>query len=210
MILALACAASSAHAAEDRYGPARAHPVQVAFAGGGAYGGRMLTWSSRAFVPQAPEPAAVASPVAAPPAPMAAPAPIASTVAPPPELAYARPPQPIAAPPSPPVRAAAAAPAAISPRPEAAPRRTAAAPALPDSLYSPPPPAPAPQRLAQAPPPATAPTEGSHVRLYSVHRQYGLAPDAIPAPPANASNYVLIGVPSDGDKRETADADKPF
>lgn len=87
------------------------------------------------------------------------------------------------------------------PRPPAAADAPPPAPpgALPTSLYSPPPAGAAigaPQQIAQAePPPAPAPTagvgEGSH--LYSVHRSYGLSPDAIPA--SRGDNYVLIGPP---------------
>ena len=47
----------------------------------------------------------------------------------------------------------------------------------------------APQRMA-----AVAPAAGGHTRFYSVHRGYGLTPDAIPEPPAG-DRYVLIGPP---------------
>ena len=39
-----------------------------------------------------------------------------------------------------------------------------------------------------------APAAGGHTRFYSVHRGYGLTPDAIPEPPAG-DRYVLIGPP---------------
>jgi Wiskott-Aldrich syndrome protein len=79
--------------------------------------------------------------------------------------------------------------------PEAAPPppvRQAAA-ALPQSLYDAAPPAPAPApRLAQVQPPPQRGAAPS--RLYSLHREYGMAPDAVPAVPSGA-NYVLIGPP---------------
>lgn len=69
-------------------------------------------------------------------------------------------------------------------------------PAYPPAASAPvqPPPQPplqaqAPQRMAAAAPPA-----GGHTRFYSVHRGYGLTPDAIPEPPAG-DRYVLIGPP---------------
>ena len=64
---------------------------------------------------------------------------------------------------------------------------------LPNSLYGGPPAAapPQPQQVAQARP------EGpGDSRLYSVHRSYGMEPDAIPQHQAGTGGYVLIG-PSD-------------
>ena len=60
-------------------------------------------------------------------------------------------------------------------------------------------------------PPAPAPTPASSVgrqapRLYSLHREYGLSPDAIPAPP-KGDNYVLIG-PADEPKPDKDESDK--
>lgn len=56
--------------------------------------------------------------------------------------------------------------------------------------------APEPVRMAVAPPPPAQPrTMGEPPRLYSVHRDYGLAPDAIPEPPSGQNRYVLIGPP---------------
>jgi len=116
----------------------------------------------------------------------------------------------------------------------------AAARPLPDSLYSPPPQASAPvppsarlaprapsyapvappppqpttiaERLAAAPPPVST---GPGPRLYSVHRGYGLQPDAIPQP-QSGTGYVLIG-PADGGvqipdlpQKPEPDPDKPF
>lgn len=96
------------------------------------------------------------------------------------------------------------------------PLRTAAAPAPASaptrapSLYDPPASAPrpeaaAPQRLAAAPISAPAGVGGAP-RLYSVHRGYGLEPDAIPE--GGRGGYVLIG-PSDLEARapQTDDSD---
>jgi hypothetical protein len=182
----------------------------------------------------APPPVAVAPPprllprpaAAHTPAVAAAPPPVAAPPAPAPTVAVAPPPRapveapaprqearqaPVAAPP--PVRAPApASPVPPAPRPEA---RAQAAP-LPDSLYAAPPPAapaPKPQQLAAAAPaPATPVSTGSHSRLYSVHRDYGLAPDAIPAPRSGANPYVLISVPEPaaGGSAARDDEDRPF
>jgi hypothetical protein len=96
------------------------------------------------------------------------------------------------------------------PQPVAAPPPVQTRP-LPTSLYSPAQPAPvrapvaavqpaaapAPQRMAAV----TPRPNGGAPRFYSVHRGYGLEPDAIPEPPAG-SRYVLIGPPD-------APAEKP-
>jgi hypothetical protein len=83
----------------------------------------------------------------------------------------------------------------------AAPAPVTAAPSLPTSLYSPPPADAAigrPQQIAEAASPTAPATAGvgEGSRLYSVHRGYGLAPDAIPTP--QGDNYVLIGPPDSG------------
>ena len=75
-------------------------------------------------------------------------------------------------------------------------RQTAAPPApqppQPQYQRQTPPPAEAPRQLAQsAPLPAARP---GGVQLYSLHREYGLTPDAIPAPP-QGPNYILVGPP---------------
>lgn len=129
--------------------------------------------------------------------------------------------------------------AAVAPGAGHAPQLAQAA--LPTSLYSPPPalrgpvraggpqsaphravtrpvvaadPAPAPvasppQQLAQA-----APHAGEPTRLYSLHRAYGMTPDAIPEPP-KGDRYVFIGPPdgapqtrdrTDGDDDDTPSA----
>ncbi len=90
---------------------------------------------------------------------------------------------------------------AQTPPPPMAPAAVAAPSGLPTSLYSPPPSDAAigrPQQIAEATSP-TAPVTtgvGEGSRLYSVHRGYGLAPDAIPTP--QGDHYVLIGPPDSG------------
>jgi len=67
--------------------------------------------------------------------------------------------------------------------------------------------APAP---ASAPPPR--PIAGGAPRYYSLHREYGLAPDA-PPPPPSTPRYVLIGPPDapadNSDEAETPKKDRP-
>lgn len=103
---------------------------------------------------------------------------------------------------------------APQPRPQVQPQPAivrAPAQALPQSLYDSPRPAPAPApaavrepepqpapapRLAQAP---AAPQRGAApARLYSLHREYGMTPDAVPAAPSG-TGYVLIG-PAEADE----------
>ncbi|HEX5377538.1 MAG TPA: hypothetical protein VFW47_03150 [Phenylobacterium sp.] len=60
-------------------------------------------------------------------------------------------------------------------------------------------PAPAPQQVAQA-----GPHAGGQVRFYSLHRGYGLAPDAIPETAAG-DRYVLIGPPDGGRGKDRPD-----
>ena len=118
------------------------------------------------------------------------------------------------------------APAAAAPRPtrafqpqaERSAAATAPAPrALPASLYAPPPasapaPTPAPQKLAQAAPPAPIARRSDEAHFYSIHRPFGLTPDAIPTPPPG-ERYILVGPP---DTRSAPaddapqDDDKPF
>ena len=78
---------------------------------------------------------------------------------------------------------------------------------LPTSIYGQAAAAPqapaAPRTYAQAP--ATPRAGGS--QLYSLHREYGMTPDAIPAPPAG-DNFILVGPPDSpeapGDEDEPA------
>ena len=191
VLLAATASVAAAQPPEDRYGPRRAESVRLASnTGVGAYQGRMLNWSSRAFVPQTPE----APPIPALPAAVAAPIPAAAMPAPPMEAAR---PVAVAKPVPPPARA---------------PVQAAPPDSLPDSLYAPPPPL---QKVASLAAPATPAATGSRPRLYSVHRQYGMSPDAIPAASAGGANYVLIA-PREGvggeqspDKGDTDD-DRPF
>ncbi|MCI3133731.1 hypothetical protein [Phenylobacterium aquaticum] len=100
-----------------------------------------------------------------------------------------------------PYRPAAARPAVAPPEaPTAPPPETpSGSPALAGGLPPYVPPAQAavstPQRLAEAAP--TTHSGGEQARLYSVHRPYGLTPDAIAEPAQGQQGYVLIG-PSGG------------
>ena len=99
-----------------------------------------------------------------------------------------------AEPAKPPARQAAAGPADfdLAPVPDKKPVKTAAVG----------------KRAAEAPPPAVAPPAvGKQApRLYSLHREYGMSPDAIPAPP-KGDNYVLIAPPEEpkSDKDDEAE-----
>ncbi|MBC7166678.1 hypothetical protein [Phenylobacterium sp.] len=184
LILAAAPAAQAhAQVVQDRYGPPPAHqlaptgpeaPPEGA-AQAAAYGGTMLGWANK----RSPR-AETATAAAAPQRPQAL------------ALAhqFAR---PASSPPTPPTAVqpgyepvgraeiARATPALLG-GPPAAP--------LPQSLYGPAQAAaPSAQQTAQA-----APAGGGRTHLYSVHRPYGLTPDAIPAPPAG-DRYILVGPP---------------
>jgi hypothetical protein len=210
LALVLAVALSSATAAtaqvvQDRYGP----PRTAALAPGSQpfmtasltrpYAGPILKWANK----RAPEPApAAAAPPPAPVAAVQAPAPVATPAPPPapvaaPDNRYANRPariaRPLTPPPAPPLPAPpapiASLPATSRPEPSPIqPIRQAAA-------------APTPARPGGAPP-----------RYYSLHREYGLAPDSLPAPPTHP-RYVLIGPPdepggkTDGGKSSDRDDD---
>jgi len=148
------------------------------------------------FVPQAPrgyQPLPPAMPTARPlPESLYSPPPPIAEVAPRTALRQATAPAP---PPAP-------APAPLSPPPQRLAPPVAAAPA----------PATIAQRLAAAPPPVAT---GPGPKLYSIHRGYGLQPDAID-PPETGTGYVLIG-PADGGvqipdlpQKPEPDSDKPF
>ncbi len=188
--------AAAAQSAGDRYGPwsnARVESAATA-AAGATYQGRTLGWANKQI--PAPEPRQAESRPQAmalsnlPAAPSIYRAPPTSTYLPfqpqvPLSMQQAAPVAPIA----PPVQ------------PPAAPPRKA----LPTSIYgaatpqaAPPAPTAAPQKLAAlTPTPTPVRTVGGATRLYSVHRGYGLTPDAIPEPPAG-NRYVLIGPPDGG------------
>lgn len=184
LIAVVGASAASAEAVQDRYGPPR-KAVDVAALGPGAYNGPLLGWAGKAAAHvEAPAPPAQ-PPARQVPAPQAyAPQPAAPAI-PAPQFT----PQNTRQYASRPVQAA---PVAMRPAEPAAirPATTAAAPAAFD---------PRPQ-LAGGPPPATqaAPAAVSRPtatpRYYSLHREYGRAPDAIP-PQVMAPRYVLIGPP---------------
>jgi hypothetical protein len=182
-IAVFACAASAAlaqDARENRYGP-RAEREASAQTASLAYTGPMLGWAGK-------------PPIAAPaPAPLPAlePAPVAVSRS-----------EPVA-----PWRKPDALPTAPPPAAQAVALRPPAP--LPQSLYAQPAAAPAPQpamrqTLAAAPSPPTADALGPSLsRTYSVGRQYGLQPDALP--PLKPNGMVFIA-PSDAPATARADA----
>lgn len=173
--MALAALSAQAADAQTRYGP----------------GPSTLSWPGKASPPAQAEPAVqtVASTRPEPVAPWA---------------------PRIAARTAPPLAVPVAAPVAPAPRPEpiAAPTAAPAARALPSHLYEAPAPAPraAPQQqtaLLGAPPPRPAaaplnPSAPAGPRFYSVYREYGVSPDAIPtAPQSNrGQETTLRDIPS--------------
>lgn len=191
LIAAIACAATAAHAEgsrESRYGPAperASKPMNGRAPGytGQTYTGRSLGWSGkREIAPQAAQTAARTQPWWAQSAPRA--------------------PQP---------------PQAPQPRSAFQPQVPAYAPQapLPQSIYDAPP-APVAQAPAYAQPAyqprqqANLPNGQVGARTYSVGRQFGMTPDAIPA--AGPPRMVLIAppasAPDDEDKpREDEDRD---
>ena len=126
--------------------------------------------------------------IAAPRTPAAAPAPAAA-----PQPGYRQPEKAVEAPAAQAQtpRTPAAAPVLQS---EAEAEAAAAGPALPNSIYAPPP----PSQTAAAPPPQ--PVGPNSARFYSVHRDYGLTPDAIPVAPE------VFGPTADLTQPETPDA----
>lgn len=203
LILAAAPAAQAhAQVVQDRYGPPPAHQLAPTgpeaapegAAQAAAYGGTMLGWANKrspraetataAAAPQRPQALALAHQFARPASPPTTP-PAAQPLT---SQAPSQPPRGAAAPAVQPgyepVGRAEIAPAtpALLGGPPAAP--------LPQSLYGPAQAAAPPaQQMAQA-----APAGGGRTHLYSVHRPYGLTPDAIPAPPAG-DRYILVGPP---------------
>ena len=190
-ITLLAASAVSAHAAEDRYGPA--HTATPGVAAPTPYAGTLLGWSGKS-PPAAPAAAQPSAPVR------------------PPLMAgglYRSAPQT----PMPPT------PTPAGYRPAPAPAGYAPAPA-PTSLSSRPV-AQAPVDSLPPPPSPTAVQGGiyasSGARFYSVHRPYGVAPDPIPAVPAGermayrpeaslAGAVALSGV-GDGVRNPDAESD---
>lgn len=180
---------AAAQTAGDRYGPTSA--VRLNQTAGETYQGRALSWANKQAavqsnpavgLPPAPTPYRE-QPTYAPfqpqvPLPLQqrapAPVPAAYTQPPPTSIYGSTAPAAPAAPPA--VRPVAY---AVAPAPTPAPARAVAAQ-----------PPVQPQRVAAMVPPG----QGGATRLYSVHRGYGMTPDAIPEPPAG-NRYVLIGPP---------------
>lgn len=183
--LALALAGAAAHA-EDRYGPPRGGSYTGPDKAVPAYSGPMLGWSNKV----APATLNGAPSLVSQPQPMA----LARQFLRPAQTPQAVPPPP----PPPPVEELA--PDYLEGGPSAplptslygGPPQAAQAPIAPVAAVAPQ--APAPQRLAAAAP--QAPATGSPSHYYSVHRPYGLTPDAPPAPAAGP-NLVLIGPPDE-------------
>jgi hypothetical protein len=184
-ILAFAGASSaSAQAVQDRYGPPHsrpASPVVVASLASRPYEGRLLSWTGKAAAPPEAYAPAAEPPAFEPPAPPPQPAPRPVAMAP------ARPvfaPRPALQPAPPPARFE---------RPLAA-----AAPIAP-ALATP---------MQATPAPAAPPRAGGTPRYYSLHREYGRAPDAIPAQ-GSQPHYVLIGPPDAPPAKDGAGDDAP-
>ena len=217
--LALASASSaSAQVVQDRYGPPRPPPKPLVMASlsvtsaetsAEPYRGPMLGWSGKPAAPAQRDNAsqAASEPPRAvrreprgnaplPPSPPLPPSLFVDPAPPPRKAPHVIGPEAAARPPAPRVQPAPA-PVAVQARP-AAPIQ--AAPAAP----------PAKVAVAALTPPAPR-TAGASPRFYSLHREYGMTPDAIPEQSAQP-RYVLIGPPdapkatSDDDK---APASKP-
>ncbi|MFZ5670121.1 MAG: hypothetical protein ACOY4K_11550 [Pseudomonadota bacterium] len=163
-IALLALGAAGAQAAEDRYGPRDPAAAPTA---GRPWSGTMLDWRGKSPAPTPP--------AATPPAP--------SRPALTPGGLY----QPGRTPPPPPGFVASGYGLAPAPTPAAA-----TPPPEPRSLYDRPsplrtPPAALPAPPAAAPVPGGPAAAGAPVRFYSLHREFGPAPDPIPAPPRGES-----------------------
>jgi hypothetical protein len=207
-LVALSAAPAAAQSAGDRYGygPA-ARGQRVAMAQPLENQGlRALTWASKA-APQAAAPARPQNQAVTgqaerrqawtrdlPPPPSARPAASQPTAYQPfvPQAPYYDRPQQVAALTPPPVSLAAA---SVRPMPVA---RQAMADRGPP-LAGAPPAAPPARQMA-----AAAPHAGEQVHYYSLHRAYGLTPDAIPEPPPG-QRYVLMGPP---DQPQARSADR--
>jgi hypothetical protein len=201
LIAVLACVATAAHAdgsRESRYGPAPERaptPMDGRAPGytGATYGGRALGWAGkREIVAPEAQAASQVQPWWARPAPQASQAPQAFQA---PQAAQAQ--QPVRA--------------AYQPQ---VPAYTPPARSLPQSIYEAPPAAPAPVPVAYAAPVQSAPPfQPGQIgaRTYSVGRQFGMTPDAIP--PAGPTRMVLIAppasAPEDDKPREDDDRDWP-
>ena len=205
ILVGLACPlTAAAQTAGDRYGPASA--VRLNQVAAEAYQGRALNWANKQAtiqtagltLPPAPAPYRQ-QPVYAPftpqvPLPLqpraaAQPQPAASIHTPPPaQPARVQPQAP------PPAQAQAQTQAHVQTPQPMSPPTAAVQPAPPVQ----------PQRV----PAMVQPGMGGATRLYSVHRGYGMTPDAIPEPQA-ANRYVLIGPPDAPPSAKTDDDDAP-
>lgn len=203
LLLASAGVASAQSLVQDRYGPppaAAAHQSQPAAPGVGGYGGQMLGWAGK----RSPAAASAGSPSPARPEPMALArqfAPASAAFAPPPTAPR---PTPDVQPGYEPVLRA-----SIPAAADAAPDLLGGPPtgSLPTSIYGgpavpAPQPAPTPRTYAQA---SATPRAGGS-QLYSLHREYGMTPDAIPTPPAG-DNFILVGPPETPDTSD--DGEEP-
>uniref|UniRef100_B0SYQ8 Uncharacterized protein n=1 Tax=Caulobacter sp. (strain K31) TaxID=366602 RepID=B0SYQ8_CAUSK len=189
VLLSVAAPAYADGARESRYGPTTPRQAAVAAVATARYDGPMLGWANKRQVSTAP--VATTTPLPTNPAPLAN---WAGYRAPPAPPAYA--PAPV---PTGPISASQARPTSLyaAPRPPPAtsvPVAAAPAPAKDWSSYrssrvanvaTAPAPAPAPPRQL-----AAANTGGTSARFYSVGRDYGLTPDAVP--PAGPDTRVLI------------------
>jgi hypothetical protein len=197
ILVGLACPLSAAaQTAGDRYGPTSV--ARLNQAASEAYQGRALSWANKQAavqtnpgqaLPSAPTPYRQ-QPTYAPfqpqvPLPLQQQKPVAAVQ---PQRLPQRLPTSIYG------QAAPTPAAAVAPAPV---RQTAPAPA-PRAVEAP------PQRLAAATPGGV----GGAPRFYSVHRGYGMTPDAIPEPPAG-DRFVLIGPPDAPQNAKTDDDDAP-
>lgn len=222
--------AASAQVVQDRYGPPRrqatpaaSQTLAMAALGGGAYDGRLLGWAGKAApTPHPVQPAELARPAEAA---TRGPAPFTPSFAPQPR------PQPARAAVEPPRAPTPPRPAQLASRPTAPftpsfdpPARSQSAPRPATPRFAPPTPeadvrAERPQArpaayaalaggppAEEAPAPAAPPRFGATPRFYSLHREYGRKPDAIP-PQAAAPRYVLIGPPDAPDAKASDDSD---
>ena len=203
IVVSLACPlTAAAQTAGDRYGPASAARVNQVSAE--AYQGRALSWANKqptvqtagVTLPQSPSPYRQ-QPIYAPfqpqtPLPLQA-RPVAAQQAPaqrPMQQApRAQPAASIYTPPAQPTRA-------LQPQPQPQRWSQPAAATQPQQAQ--------PQRVAAM----VQPGMGGPTRLYSVHRGYGMTPDAIPEPPPG-DRYVLIGPPDAPQSAKTDDDDAP-
>ncbi|MDO8901477.1 MAG: hypothetical protein Q7V15_08995 [Phenylobacterium sp.] len=193
LVLANAAPGLAQTVLQDRYGPppaARGGDLQ-AHASTETYGGPMLSWSGKRVSAAAmAQPAAPARPEPTALARQFAPS-TAGPSAPPPGFAppSAPPMRPAVQPGYEPVLRA-----PLAPTTDPAPGLLGGPPAapLPTSIYG-----QAPSQ-SQAPAPtfaqASVAARPGGSQLYSLHREYGMTPDAIPAP-LPGPNYILVGPP---------------